>query len=131
VKPANLPLEEAAAEPMSAFTALQGLRDRAQIRPGKKVLITGASGGVGTYAVQMAEYSSGFHWAILWWLVPSGRSRSMRIIGLSGRPMSVKFLVRNSTTSFAPSSRCASKYHHSCVPWLPSVRSPHTLSIRA
>jgi hypothetical protein len=48
----------------------------------------------------------------------------MRIIGASGLLMSVKFLVRNTTTSFAPSSRWASKYHHSYVPALPSVRAP-------
>lgn len=55
VKPANLTLEEAASVPIAAFTALQGVRDRGQIRPGQKVLITGASGGVGMYAVQIAK----------------------------------------------------------------------------
>ncbi len=54
-KPANLSFEAAAATPVAAITALQGLRDKGCIRPGQKVLIDGASGGVGTFAIQIAR----------------------------------------------------------------------------
>jgi NADPH:quinone reductase-like Zn-dependent oxidoreductase len=55
-KPANLSFEQAAAMPIAAITALQGLRDHGQVQTGHRVLINGAGGGVGTFAVQLAKH---------------------------------------------------------------------------
>jgi NADPH:quinone reductase-like Zn-dependent oxidoreductase len=59
-KPNSLTFEQAACVPVAGYTALQGLRDKGQLQPGQKVLIDGASGGVGTFAVQVAK-SYGAH----------------------------------------------------------------------
>ena len=55
-KPDNVSFEQAASVPVAAYTALQGLRDKGRVQPGQKVLINGAAGGVGTFAVQVAKW---------------------------------------------------------------------------
>jgi NADPH:quinone reductase-like Zn-dependent oxidoreductase len=56
MKPENVTFEQAAAVPVAAYTALQGLRDKGKVQPGQKVLINGAAGGVGTLTVQIAKW---------------------------------------------------------------------------
>jgi len=55
IKPDTVTYEQAASAPVAALTALQGLRDKGRVRPGQKVLVNGAAGGVGTFAVQIAK----------------------------------------------------------------------------
>ena len=59
LKPVSSSFQEAAAIPIAGVTALQGLRDHGRIQPGQKVLVDGASGGVGTLAIQIAKSSCG------------------------------------------------------------------------
>ena len=54
-KPSNVTFEEAAAAPVAGYTALQALRNKGHVRAGQRILINGASGGVGTFAVQIAK----------------------------------------------------------------------------
>ncbi|MGH2394473.1 MAG: hypothetical protein ACRDGH_13470, partial [Candidatus Limnocylindria bacterium] len=55
LKPSNLTFEQAAAMPVAAITALQGIRDHARAAPGRHILVNGASGGVGHFAVQIVK----------------------------------------------------------------------------
>lgn len=77
LKPANVTFEQAAAVPMTAVTALQGLRDKGQLQPGQQVLINGASGGVGTFAVQIAKALGGEVTAV----ASTGKMELVRAIG--------------------------------------------------
>lgn len=77
LKPANRSFAEAAAVPMTAVTALQGLRDKGQLQAGQQVLINGASGGVGTFAVQIAKALGGVVTAV----VSTRKKEMVRAIG--------------------------------------------------
>jgi NADPH:quinone reductase-like Zn-dependent oxidoreductase len=76
-KPATLTFEEAAAIPQSAVIALQGIRDKGQVQPGQKVLINGAGGGAGTFAVQLAK----MYGAEVTGVDNTGKLDSMRSLG--------------------------------------------------
>jgi NADPH:quinone reductase-like Zn-dependent oxidoreductase len=76
-KPENVTFEQAASTPVAAVTALQGLRDKGQIQAGQKVLINGASGGVGTFAVQIAKWLG----ADVTGVCSSGNMEMVRTIG--------------------------------------------------
>ncbi len=97
MKPDNVTFEQAASVPVAAFTAFQGLRDKGHIQPGQKVLINGAAGGVGTFAVQIAK--SGLRYDVILDCVGNhSLSESRRVLNpkgicimvgdLSGRTMS-------------------------------------------
>ncbi len=77
IKPTGLSFDEAASIPIAGLTALQGLRDMGRIQPGQKVLINGAAGGVGTYAVQIAK-SFGAH---VTGVCSNGNAAMVRAIG--------------------------------------------------
>jgi NADPH:quinone reductase-like Zn-dependent oxidoreductase len=94
VKPANLSFEEAAAVPMSATTALQGLRHHRELQPSQQVLINGASGGVGSFAVQLAKASGAEVTAVT-------STRNLDLV----RSLGADHVVDYTTTDFTRSGR--------------------------
>ncbi len=77
LKPSNISFEEAAAVPLAGLTALHGLRDYGRVRAGQSVLINGASGGVGTFAVQLARHFGAEVTAVC----SAGKAEQARLLG--------------------------------------------------
>jgi NADPH:quinone reductase-like Zn-dependent oxidoreductase len=94
LKPANLSFEEAAAVPMAAVTALQGLRRHGDLQPTQKILINGATGGVGSFAVQIAKASGAEVTAVT-------STRNLDLV----RSLGADHLVDYTTTDFARGGR--------------------------
>lgn len=90
LKPVELSFEEAAAIPIAAITALQGLRDKGRIKPGAKVLINGASGGVGTFAVQIAKAFDAHVTGV-------SSSRNLELVGSIGADHVIDYTQENFT----------------------------------
>ncbi len=93
-KPARITFEQAAAVPVAALTALQALRDHGRLQPGQRVLINGASGGVGTFAVQIAKALGGEVTG-----VSSGRN--LALVRSLGADHAVDYTAENYTTGAA------------------------------